>query len=39
MQRLRQYWGELGFKRVEDSEWFALDLAYRHPGFKDLVSG
>jgi hypothetical protein len=39
MQRLRRYWGEVGFKQVEDSEWFALDLAYRHPGFKDLVSG
>jgi hypothetical protein len=39
MQRLRQYWSELGFKQVETSEWFALDLSDRHPDFEDLVSG
>jgi GNAT superfamily N-acetyltransferase len=39
MLRLRRYWGELGFAQVEHSEWYALDLTYRRPGFKDLVGG
>ncbi len=38
IERLRRYWGELGFKQVSGSDWFAMDLAYQHPGFQDLVS-
>jgi predicted GNAT family acetyltransferase len=34
--RLEQYWAKLGFRRIDASELFVLDLGFERPSYDDL---
>lgn len=39
LRRLREYWGELGFTRLEATKYFFHDTAFVRPTVSDVVGG
>lgn len=37
--KLQAHWGRLGFLPIEDTDYYYLDLAYRHPETEDILRG
>lgn len=37
LAKLREYWAQLGFERVDKTEYFALDLQYKQPTYQELM--
>ncbi|AUX42154.1 uncharacterized protein SOCE26_035810 [Sorangium cellulosum] len=35
--KLRKYWKQLGFRRIGKTEYFALDLQSKQPGYEELL--
>lgn len=38
-EKLRSYWGKLGFKRLGDTDVFMLSTAYKRPPIRDILKG